>query len=245
MRVNGGWEKRVMNQQSDLDHYEEVINEQVPRLTTYIRRELAYFVATGDVEPDQLRDDEVIDDVVMRALASHETRPLNLPLDRWLISLANEALNEQVNQTQTRHEEAEREQESVEQEVPPIPPEQAGSAVEDEMYYWYQPDEDLRVEDVVADPHSPSPEEITDQRALLEDIEQAVAYLPKPWRDVFVLHSLEDFTFEEVSSVMGRSLDEVRRDFQSACEFLRERLGRTQAALAREHGGRASGAGGQ
>jgi DNA-directed RNA polymerase specialized sigma24 family protein len=105
------------------------------------------------------------------------------------------------------------------------------------MYYWYQPDEDLRVEDIVADPHTLSPEEIAARQTLQDDIDQAVAYLPKPWRDVFVLHSIEDFTIEEVSLVTGRPLEEVQCDFQSACEFLRERLSKTRAATANQAGG--------
>jgi len=222
-----------MEHERGFDHYADLINEQVLRLTNYVRREIAYFVATGDVRPDELRVEEVVDDAIMRALANDEARPSNLSFDRWLISLANEVLSEQVSQTQAWHEEAGRQQESVERKVPHIPPEQQGSAVEDEMYDWYQPDEDLRVEDIVADPHTLSPEEIAARQKLRDDIDQAVAYLPKSWRDVFVLHSIEGFTIEEVSLVTGRSLDGVQRDFQSACEFLRERLAKTQAATAR------------
>jgi RNA polymerase sigma factor (sigma-70 family) len=197
-------------------------------LTTYVRREIAYLAATEDVGPDDVDIEEVVDDTIVRALANAAARPPSLALDRWLISLANQSLSEQVTQTHAWHGEAEDHEDSVERGVPRRSPAQMGSAVEDDMYYWYQPDEDLRVEDIVADPHTLSPEEIAARQTLKEDLDQAVAYLPKPWRDVFVLHSIEDFTLGDVALVTGRTVDEVQRDFQAACAFLRDRLAKPQ-----------------
>jgi RNA polymerase sigma factor (sigma-70 family) len=203
---------------------EELVGRQVPRLSQYVQREIAYYLATGELVPDLVRVEDVVDEAVMRALTEHASRPLNLPVDRWLITLASDVLGKQVQQLQIGREASGLKESSVEQRLSRVPPEQAGSAVEDEMYDWYQPDENLRLEDIVADPHMLSPEEIAANEQLQQDLDQTIAFLPKCWRDVFVLHSIEGFTLEEVSLVTGQQVDEVQQDLQSAREFLRERL---------------------
>lgn len=203
---------------------EELISQQVPRLTQYVQREVAYYLATGELIPDLIRVEDVVDEAVMRALTEYETRPSNLPFDRWLITLASDVLDKQIQQVQIRREAAVQEETRVEQRLSRVSPEQAGCAVEDEMYDWYQPDENLHQEDIVADPHTSSPEEIAAHRQLQQELDQTIAFLPKRWRDVLVLHCIEDFTLEEVSLVTGQTLEEVQQDLRSAREFLRERL---------------------
>ncbi len=203
---------------------EEMINQQVPLLFQYVERELAYSLATGDLTPDAVQAESVVDETVMRALSHYLTRPTKIPFDRWLMALANEVLNQRLQQEQLRREAAGYQDQRVEQRLSRIPPELRGAAVEDEMYNWYQPDEKLHLEDIVADPHISSPEEIAASRQFQQELDQIIAFLPKRWRDVFVLHNIEDFTLEQVCLVTGQTLEEVQQDLQAAREFLRERL---------------------
>lgn len=209
---------------------EELVSQQVPRLSQYVQREIAYYLATDELIPDLVPVEAVVDETVMRALTEYETRPANLPFDRWLISLASDVLDSRLQQAQLSREAAGRDEARVEQRLSRVPPQQKGCAIEDDMYDWYQPDENLHLEDIVADPHTPSPEEIAAHRQLQQELDQIIAFLPKRWRDVFVLHSIEDFSLEQVSLVTGQTLDEVQQDLQSAREFLRARLTRREAA---------------
>lgn len=219
----------VLSQDAHREAIEELIGQQVPRLTQYVQREIAYYLATEELVPDLVPVEAVVDETVMRALSEYQTRPTTLPLDRWLIMLAGDVLNQRLQQAQLSREAAGRDEARVEQRLSRVPPEWKGCAVEDEIYDWYQPDENLHLEDVVADPHALSPEEIAAHRQFQQELDQIIAFLPKRWRDVFVLHSMEDFSLDEVAIVTGQSLDQVQQDWQSACAFLRERLTRREA----------------
>lgn len=213
-----------------------IIDQHVPRVSQYVQREIDYYLTTGELMPDLIRVDDVVDEVVMRALTEGRMRPTILPFHRWLITLAGEVLQRQVQQLQARRETSGDSEERVEQKLSRVSPEQAGSAVEDEMYDWYQPDEKLRVEDVLPDPHTQSPEDIAVDRQLEQDLDRTIAFLPKPLRDVFVLYRIEGFTLDEVSIVTGRGREQVEEDLLAAQEFLREQL--TQPGVAKRSGAR-------
>jgi RNA polymerase sigma factor (sigma-70 family) len=229
------------DREQTLKPVEESINQQAPLLAQHVQREMAYFLATGELIPDVIQVESVVDEAVIRALSECEQRPPDLPFDQWLATIASDVLDRRVRQLQTLEEAATSEESRMEQRLSRVPPAQKGAAVEDEMYDWYQPDENMHMEDIVADPHTPSPEEIIANRQLQQDLDQMIALLPKRWRDVFVLHCIEDFTLEQVSLVTGQVLDEVQQDLRSAREFLRERLMAIRVALPATDAGRLAG----
>jgi RNA polymerase sigma factor (sigma-70 family) len=229
-KATTGVKQPTLSRDAKPEAIEELISQHVPRLSQYVQREIAYYLATDELIPDLAPVEAVVDETVMRALTEYEARPANLPFDRWLITLASDVLDQRLQQAQLSREAAGRDEARVEQRLSRVPPEQQGCGVEDEMYDWYQPDENLHLEDIVADPHTPSPEEIATHRQLQQELDQTIAFLPKRWRDVFVLHSIEDFSLEQVSLVTGQSLEEIQQDLQSAREFLRARLTRLEAA---------------
>jgi RNA polymerase sigma factor (sigma-70 family) len=213
------------------------LDQYMPRLSQYVQREISYYVATGEIMPDLVRIEDVVDETVMRALTEREAKPRSLGVDPWLITLAADVLTKHVQQIERRRDALGRQEESVEQKLSRVPPEQVGSAIEDEMYQWYQPDENLHLEDVLADPHMRSPEEIAATEQLQQDLNRMIAFLPKRWRDVFVLHNVEDFTLQEISIVMGQTLDQVQEDLEAAQEFLQERLMPTRSRAHSTHRG--------
>ncbi len=94
-----------------------------------------------------------------------------------------------------------------------------------EIYNFYQPEEKLRLEDIVPDPYIPSPEEIVTCRDLQRYINQTLAMLPETWRTVFVLRYVEECSLPEVARIMD--MPEV---LEHACAFLQQKL--VEAALA-------------
>ncbi|MCS6806966.1 MAG: sigma-70 family RNA polymerase sigma factor [Acidobacteriota bacterium] len=207
---------------------EQLIDRHLPFLTGYVRRAMEHFQATGELDAEAVPSEAIIDETVMRAMGDYQANPPTSAVEDWLARLADEVFKQRIEQEQQRREAATQEEQPVEQRLSRVSPQQKGSAVEDEMYIWYQPDEKLHWEDIVPDPHVPSPEEIVARRQFQQEIEQVIATLPKRWRDVFVLHTIEDFTLEQVCLVTGQSLEEVQRDYQAARDFLRRQLARAE-----------------
>lgn len=218
--------------QSEPASIEQLIDRHVPFLAEYVRRAMEHFQATGELDAEAVPSEAIMDETVMRAMSEYRTNPPISSVEDWLVRLADDVFKQRIEQEQQRRESAVQQEQPVEQRLSRVSPEQRGSAVEDEMYNWYQPDEKLHWEDIVPDPHVPSPEEIVARRQFQQEIEQIIATLPKRWRDVFVLHIIEDFTLEQVCLVTGQSLEEVQRDYQLARDFLRRQMAQVRAMTA-------------
>lgn len=197
-------------------------------LYNFTRRELASHLAAGDLMPGELTIEDVIDAVVLRAAQEFSQRPSSLSLDRWLMKLTLEHLERELK----RLEQERAETVHLEEDVPETPPTEAVTAVEDEIYEFYQPDEDLRLEDLVPAPFVPTPEQILESRDLQRYVNQTLAKLPRPARLAFVLHDVEGLSISEVAEVTGQQDTEVARNLDYAREFLRQKIVESGLAIA-------------
>ncbi len=84
-------------------------------------------------------------------------------------------------------------------------------------------DELLRLEDLLPSPDA-GPEALYARRVLLEELELAVAELPKEQREVFVAHELEGRSFREMAAETGVSVNTLLSRKRYAVLRLRERL---------------------
>jgi len=82
----------------------------------------------------------------------------------------------------------------------------------------------LKLEDILPDDKIPMPEEILTRQEIQKYIHQILSQLPKSWRESFMLYSMEGFSLGEVAWVRRKSVDEVRKEIQSAREFLQAKL---------------------
>jgi RNA polymerase sigma-70 factor, ECF subfamily len=71
----------------------------------------------------------------------------------------------------------------------------------------------------------PDRESRTDQSALREEIQRALAQLPVDQREAFVLKYVEDRSYEEMSEIVGAGVSALKMRVKRACERLRELLG--------------------
>ncbi|HET9798443.1 MAG TPA: sigma-70 family RNA polymerase sigma factor [Gemmatimonadaceae bacterium] len=71
----------------------------------------------------------------------------------------------------------------------------------------------------------PDRESRTDQSALREEIQRALARLPVEQREAFVLKYVEDRSYEEMSEIVGAGVSALKMRVKRACERLRELLG--------------------
>ena len=84
-------------------------------------------------------------------------------------------------------------------------------------------DERLRVEDLLPSPDA-GPEALYARSVLLDELELAVAELPKEQREVFVAHELEGRSFKEMAAETGLSVNTLLSRKRYAVLRLRERL---------------------
>ncbi len=181
---------------------------------------MAYFQATGDLLPGELTPQEIVDAVVLRGYREFTQRPPTLEVDRWLLKLVLEELGSEIKRLKAERDKVMYLEETIPEEVF----EEGGVLLDDEIYEFYQPDEKLHLEDILPDPHIPTPEQVAESRDLQRYINQTLAQLPCVWRTIFVLHYCEELSITEIASVTGLHEDEVQRNLEYAREFLRQKL---------------------
>jgi RNA polymerase sigma factor (sigma-70 family) len=197
-----------------------LIDQHLKKLYNFVRREIAYYQANGDLLPGELTAGDVVDAVVLRAYDEFAKKQTNLDIDSWLIKLAIEQLESEVSRLSAEREKLVH----IEEDIPETPPTEEVSTLGDEIFDFYQPDEDLKLEDVVPDIYIPTPEEVAESRELQRYVNRTLAGLPKAWRRVFVLHHVEGLSVAEISHVSGMTELEVKRYLEYAREYLRQRL---------------------
>ena len=96
--------------------------------------------------------------------------------------------------------------------------------IDTEIYEFYQPDEVIRLEDVIPNPESPIPEEA---EALLERnllVQEVLALLPRRWRQALMLVDVHDMQETEVAEILDCSSEELAEMRRCAERFMREWL---------------------
>ncbi len=83
--------------------------------------------------------------------------------------------------------------------------------------------EELRFEDLLPSPDA-GPEALYLRNVLLEELEAAVAELPREQREVFVAHELEGRSFKQLAADTGVSVNTLLSRKRYAVLHLRERL---------------------
>ena len=209
------------------EFYLALIQPHLKKLYNFARRKIAFYLATGDVLPGELTPEEVVDAVVPQGAHAFASRPPHLTVDRWLFTLALAYFASEVRRLKAERASTLR----VEATAPAEPAKEVATLEgDDEIYAFYQPDESVRLEDLVPDPHVPSPEQVAESRDLQRYVNQTLAQLPQAWWTAFVLHHVEGFTVPEIAHMTGSTEDDVDRALVSTREFLRQKLLDTELA---------------
>lgn len=207
------------------DLFSALFEDHLPALYNFVRRELAYHVSMGDLHQDDVTPDDVVAAVAVRAQREFVKKPESRDIRGWLLQLALDEVEREVRRSKAESARAV----AIEEDIPETPPQQEVSTLGDEVLDFHQPDEDLKVEDIVA-AGTPTPEEIVESRELQQYVARTLARLPRAWRRAFVLRYVEDLPVAEVARTMGITTQEVERDLARARDWLRQRL--TKVGLA-------------
>jgi RNA polymerase sigma factor (sigma-70 family) len=186
-----------------------------------VRHRLTYLESTSDLDPGELEVDDVVDAVLMRAYSRFVKQPTYGDIRNWLVGIADEQLRREVK----RSKEERRTTVPIEKDIPEIPPSEEVKTLGEEIFDYYQPDEDLKLEDVFPDwDVSPTEDFVAAKEELTRCINSALNQMPKEWRGALRLRHGEGLTMEELSEVLDKAEPEVEQILEYAREHLRQSL---------------------
>jgi RNA polymerase sigma factor (sigma-70 family) len=204
--------KTVPLEERDRDALLDVLGSRLDIVSRFAAHEIAARLAAGDLFPGQVSVEDVVDAVVLEAAQRFAERPKDLPLDRWLMKLVLDQVEREVRRTRDEGGALRLEEASA----------MPGS--EDGLFDFYQPDEVVRLEDVVPVSALPTPEQVVERQDLQRTINQMLAHLPKQWRLALVLHEVEGCSIAETAHVLGITEANAKEALDSARAFLRQQL---------------------
>jgi ribosomal subunit interface protein len=166
------------SEQSRRDVFFSIVTPHLDRLRHFVKHVIAYSEAMGDLVEGDLTPEDVIDGALVRAYREFLQRGDLPDVRSSLIRYALDQLDSEVSRLKleragTVH---------VEEDVPETPPEQEVSTLGDEILDFFQPDEDLKVEDLVPDFDMPTPEDNVQRMELQRIVRRTLRQLPREWR---------------------------------------------------------------
>lgn len=190
----------------------------LPQLERVVRRELAYLRDSGELPGDFPSVQDVMDEAVLAAIENWQPGdPAGAVLNR-LLRGAFKTLDAETA-LRSRYGEPVSLEASPEQDAQ----EQAEAMVEEEIFEFYQPDDAVRLADVLADETSMLPEAGLD--AAQHEYSQLVSRgLPIVWRRVWMLSEVERLEVSDIAAILEMELARVGHLLAQVQEFLREHL---------------------
>jgi RNA polymerase sigma factor (sigma-70 family) len=192
----------------------------VDRLKQFVRHVLSFAEARGDLPRGALAPEDIVDATLVQAYSEFVLNPTPGNIQAWLIRLATKQLAAEIRRTKFDRERTVH----IEEDIPETPPTEEVSTLGDEILDFYQPDEDLKMEDIVPDVEVPTPEQEAEQKELRQCVRGAFATMPREWRRVTLLHHIQGLTVQQIARLIERPESEVTGMLEEAREYLRLRL---------------------
>jgi RNA polymerase sigma factor (sigma-70 family) len=192
------------------------LNANLSRLRRFVEREILYREANGDLQPYQLRVDEVIDEAIANAL-DHEEKPEKLAVEAWLYRLALGALGDLSSRSRE-------DVSSVSLDQPARVFEMSPTIQDESRLEFHQPDESVMHESIIPNRDISTPEDTAAQSEIISLIERALHGTKSRDREAFLLFTVEGFTVDEIVAISNRPQDAVRKSIQAAREYLQRNL---------------------
>lgn len=194
--------------------YDEDWVVNLDHLREFVARELHLRAANGQIRPEQVTVDEVIDEVMVAAL-SHENGNAHLmPEENYFHRLALRAIRQLMNDNADVAE--------VSLDAGTGMANVTGS--DENLLQYHQPDDRMKQENVIADSGSRTPEEIFASEEMAAQLDGVLHEVGARDREAFILFTLEGFTVEEIARLSDRPHDDVRQSIHHARERIQKTL---------------------
>lgn len=197
-----------------------LISQHLNKLYDLVRKELASSKAEGDLMSGELTAEDIVDEVLLTAYRQFAKGPRERRIGDWLMKLAKERLAAETGRLRSEH----RRTVHTEEDIPETPPKEEVSTLGDEILDFYEPDEDLKLEDIIPDISVPSPEEEAEREELRLCVSFAFSGMPRQWRQALLLRHEEGLDTAELAKAMGKPVPEIQRILEHARFYLQEKL---------------------
>ncbi len=203
------WEKVVKGDKAAFDALAE---KEMAGLLEAAKHEVAYFEDVGDFPPRYMTPEELVGAALIQAWDNRAKKPESMEARAWLYAILFDAADKLAAR---RRDIQKHETLSTDQVIPDDPLVLDPNYDDDESFYeWYQPDEALKWEDVIAS-RAIAPEE------LISLCESAPAKLGKLERRAALLHFRLGFSIEQVCRVTHKPVKDIAALLESARGKLR------------------------
>ena len=188
------------------------VREWLPALYDFSRREIIYLQNSDDLLPTDIQPDELVDEVLVEAYKNQDAKPEQLDLRAWLFQLAIQVLDREVEKSRNR-----RLAISLEEEVP-------DDEIDEHIYEFYQPDEVLKIEDLIGVVDHVPEEEVDTLMRMQHLAQPALAQLPHTWRRAALLHHLAELPIPDIAQILALEEQKVHDLLGLALNFVSERI---------------------
>ena len=208
-------------EQRNRESFLSQISRELKGLYRFVRHQLAYAESVGDLVPGERNAEEIVDEVLLQAYREFVKEPDKREIGAWLIELAKKRIQADVKRSRTERNLTVH----IEEDIPETPPVEEVSTLGDEILDFYQPDEDLKLEDVFPDVDISTPEDfVAAEEELVQCVNAALAAMPKEWRHALHLRHSGGLTLKELREVLKKDEPEIERILEYARQHLRQSL---------------------
>ena len=194
------------------DDVRSYVNANFRRLSMFAQRQLFFRENSARLQPDSLTAEEIVDEVVARALDEKLEKPDRMGLEPWLYRLAIQAtddLESRLSETES------------DVHLQGLRRRRNERASDEPHLQFHQPDEAMTTESGIADARTATPEEIAYSDEMITLVQFALRGSSSHDREAFVLYALEGFSTDEIVSITDRRPDQVAESIRNARDKLR------------------------
>lgn len=201
------------------DAFVDLLLPHMDQIYDHARRELTILELEGTLPKGAWTARDLVDDVLVRACESFNQRPVETPLDVWLIELLNQRLDELTQDLKPVTLAASDLSASI------ITDEDEDNADLDDIQYWMQQSldtqEPLSLEELLPDDDLVDVWDKLSQDERQERLTRILSEFHKHQRQALVLHDAYGFEMSEIARVLNRDEADIEADIQTARDKLR------------------------
>jgi RNA polymerase sigma factor (sigma-70 family) len=212
-------------------NFQEVIRKFVrhhyQRLLHHARRDIRHDELTSDLPAGAIDPRDVVDEVARQAEASANRKPDRVSWRVWIYHLLHEELRRQ------RRVFKQKQAEEIPTEKRTTIPELKMKTLQpmEQMVEKVMEPQVIHIEDIVSNPQAVPPDELVEEKELLEELQNAVQSWPRLERDVFELYFVQGFEAEEIAQVTRQPLKKVKEIIATVQSRLRHEMLEEEAVV--------------
>ena len=189
-------------------------------LRDVVGKVLRFAEARGDLPPHYLEVDDAVDAALTRAYDEFSRKKTTEDIRSRIMRFALDEIKAAVISAKVDRERFVH----IEDDIPETAAAGKVTNLGEEILYFYQPDEDLRVEEILADEEVALPSENGESEELRRCVRSALGEIPEDARRALTLRYIVGLQGPELAKSIGKTQSEVERLLKIARSALHEQL---------------------